>query len=534
MDQFSAVIITALASSLGGAAVAWIVAGLRHKQALNATVAEHKTSSVSATERIKNQEEQIADLKSRLQQVSVAYEFERNQYIQLSSKLSAAEERGRRVVDLESQLEHRALQISNLSELNSAATARIAELTATLANEQKTSADKLSLLNEAQKKLSDAFNAISTDALRKNNETFLEVMRGHIEALQQRATHDLDTRHRTIEQLVKPLQESLTNVDSKIQELEKCRVSAYTSLHEQVKSLVESQTGLQQETQKLVRALRAPSLGGRWGEMQLRRVVEMAGMLEYCDFVEQHSVVTDSIERERLRPDLVVKLPAEKNIVVDSKAPLQAYLDAIESTDETLRIQRLQDYAAHVRSHLNKLAAKSYWEQFGAAPEFVVMFLPGEPFFSAALEQDPQLIELGVQQRVIIATPTTLIALLRAVAYGWKQEKLAENAQAISQLGRSLYERVRIMAAHFAEIRKGLDKTVDAYNKTVGSMESRVLIAARRFQDLSAGDGHEIPALETCDQPLRHLTQIDPDGDATSLTEPGSAGGSTAGYRALR
>lgn len=370
------------------------------------------------------------------------------------------------------------------------ARARTAGLEVELGHERARTAEKVALLEQAERDFAARFDALAADALRKNSESFLEL-----------ASTRLGEKEQAVHHLVAPLKESLQKVDGKLQELEVARKGAYSTLAEQVRQLAETQKELRSETGNLVSALRdRPNVRGRWGEIQLRRVVEMAGMLEHCDFETQAHVAT---EDGRLRPDLVVKLPGGGSVVVDAKVAGQAYLESLESKDDEARVLKLRDHARQVRDHVTKLGAKSYWAQFDRAPDFVVLFLPGETFLSAALEQDPALLEDGFGNRVLIATPTTLIGLLRTVAYGWRQETIAESAREVNELGRELYKRLATLTAHFSKVGDRLQSAVKAYNESVGSFERSVLPGARKLKDHGISSSSELAELNEIELTVR-------------------------------
>ncbi len=424
------------------------------------------------------------------------YELQR-EYIQEKTLRAASEEKSLRTEILENQLESLSKDLMIHKSKN-------VELISSLEYERKQSLEKVQVLEEAQARLTDTFRRLSSEALSANNQSFLHLANTALTKFQETARMDLGQRQQAIVEMMQPVHHALLKVDGKMGELEKERVGSYEALRQQVADLVNTQKELRSETSNLVKALRTPNVRGQWGEMQLKRVVEMAGMISHCDFVEQASTTN---EGGRVRPDMIVNLPGGKKIIVDAKAPLSAYLEALEAKDDVTRQQKMADHARQVRTHIRNLSQRAYWDQFSDTPEFVVLFLPGETFFSAALESDPSLIEVGVKEKVILATPTTLIALLRAVAYGWRQESITESTRVISELGKELYKRVSDMGEHFSRLGKHLSQSVDCYNQTLGTLERRVLVTTRKFKEIDSVDGviEDLTPIDNQPRPIQSL-----------------------------
>ncbi len=426
-----------------------------------------------------------------------------NQINEIEIKARGAENT---ITELRSQLQERMDEIRKLSEqLKSEQIVRVTAETR-LEEAQKNLEEQRRLLDEAAQKLKDTFNALSSEALKSNNQAFLDLARKTMENYLSEAKGDLGKRQEAIDLMIKPLKESLQRYENQIRELESSRQGAYSGLKVYLDDLKTTQERLQKETTALVSALKTPQVRGRWGEITLRRVVEVAGMSKYCDFEEQPSVDT---EEGRKRPDLIVKLPGDRIVIVDAKVPLKAYMEAIETDSDEKRKMLLLQHAQAVKNHMQQLSSKAYWNQFSPTPDFVVLFLPGESFFSMALEQDRSLIEDGIASRVILATPTTLIALLRTVAYSWQQQQVSENSKLIGEIGKELFDRICKFAEHIGDIGKGLNTAVKSYNSAIGSLESRVMPGAKKLKELGASSPEkELPELNPIDTNVRELPEL--------------------------
>ena len=426
-----------------------------------------------------------------------------NQAVQLESKARSAEAV---VGELRQQIQQRDIDINQLRTVLDTERQVKTEALTKLEEARKNFEEQKALIDTMKKEMTDTFNALSSAALKSSSEDFLRLASESLGKVVTDTKGRLGEHQVAMDGMIKPLYESLKRYEEQIKIMEEGRHKAYGSLEEQLRTLASTQETLQKETSNLVSALRKPQVRGRWGEMQLRRVAELSGMSVHCDFTEQQSVDTD---KGKIRPDMIVHLPMNREIVVDSKVSLEAYLDTVNASTDDEKRSKMEKHAQQVRTHMIKLASKEYWGQFKQSPEFVVLFIPGESFLGAAVEVDSSLIEDGIEKRVIIATPTTFIALLRAIAYGWRQEQVTKNAQEISDLGRQLYERISTLAQHFDNVGKGLEKAIGSYNKAVGSMESRVLPTVRKFRELGVTGAEEIPVLDQVDQVPRSLSLLD-------------------------
>lgn len=379
---------------------------------------------------------------------------------------------------------------------------RNAKLEALSNADKKSNEEKILALKETQDQLGQTFAVLSTEALNRNNESFLKLAQENLKQFQIKAQHNLDNKEKSFETLIKPIKEALDKNEKQIHTIEKERKEAYGSLTQHLEQMAQTQQNLHSETKNLVQALRRPEVRGQWGEMTLKRLAELAGMVEHCDFYEQESTAT---EDGTLRPDMIVRMPDGREIVVDAKTPLDAYLSAIESTDDEIIKKELERHARNVRERVRELSAKAYWKQFKNAPDFVVLFIPGEQFLYSALDHDRNLIEDALRQKVILSTPTSFVALLRAVAYGWRQEILAENAENIRHIGEDLYHRLSVFSDYLGKVGKSLDSSVSHFNKAVGSFDARILPSARKFTEMGISAKKDIEAIEQIEKTTRTL-----------------------------
>ncbi|HMA85930.1 MAG TPA: DNA recombination protein RmuC [Desulfosalsimonadaceae bacterium] len=443
-------------------------------------------------------------LSRRLRSARQALEAQHQKFLDASNALTAATTRLEEIDGLKATLSDREAEIRDLHQQAAEYQRRIAELETILEKERAAAAEKSAMIEEVKSRMTDSFQAMASRALSENNQSFMDLAGTTLSGYLESAKQELKTREKAVNEVVQPIADKLEKYDQEVRSMERVREKAYGELSQQVVSLAQTQSELQRETGKLVNALRMPHVRGRWGEITLRRVVEISGMQNRCDFFEQVSSQTGG---GVLRPDMVIQLPGDRRVVVDSKVPITAYLDALEVESREESEDMLSRHARHVQTHVQKLSQKSYWTQFAPTPEFVVLFMPGENFFSAALTKMPNLIEDAAEKGVILATPTTLISLLKAVAYGWKQETAAENARAVSELGNELYNRFHSMLNHMNKLGKDLDRSVGTFNQTVGSMEKRVMPAARRLQEMGVtlNDGKPLPELSPIEDKPRHV-----------------------------
>jgi DNA recombination protein RmuC len=490
-------ILLVLLGAATGAVVGWLLAASHNRSELT-------KCQIDAEGRVKVAEGTLQEVRARVDALQASLDGRAKELGDLQQKLR---EEGEQKVKAQTELENAKTAIADSNQLRERLKVegemRVGAETK-LREAQSSLQDQKKALDDTKHALTESFQALSAEALKSNNQAFIALAHSQFETLQAQAKGDLETRQKAIDGLITPLKDSLGRYELQILEMEKTRQKAYGTLDEQLRTLAEANKRLEEETKQLASALRSPlKARGRWGELTLRRVVELAGMSEHCDFSEQESFTSGS---GRQRPDMIVNLPGNRRIAVDAKVPLQAFLDAIDpEKSEEERAKALAAHGGLVRGHMNQLAERKYWEQVGPELELVVLFLPGESFFSAALEQDRQLMDDGMQKKVVLATPTTLIALLRSAAYLWQQEKITQNAKLISDLGRQLYDRIATFLEHFEDVGDSIKGAVRSYNRAASSIESRLLVSARRFKELGAAAGNEIAQLDPVDETPRTL-----------------------------
>ena len=489
------------AGLFAGLLLGWLIT----RSLLGPKVGEGKKANAILSESIRMKSAEIESCRSAQAVTGQDFQELNDRFLKLSNTHAAAVNSLEQMASVKQMLADRSEENRLLTDRISSHQQHLIELETLIESERKIAKEKAAMLEEMTNRMTDSFKALSAKALSENNQSFIDLAGQTFTQYVEAAKNDFETREKAVKEFIQPVADALDKYDQQVRSMEKMREKAYGELSQQMVSLSRTQNELQQETGKLVNALRVPHVRGRWGEITLRRVVELAGMQNRCDFFEQQT--GDQAQGNATRPDMIIQLPGDRKIVVDSKVPIIAYLDSLETDNRDRTEEMLTRHAAHVRTHVKQLAAKEYWTRFHPTPEFVVLFMPGENFFSAALANAPDLIEDAANKGVILATPTTLISLLKAVAYGWKQENTTENAKIISELGNELYNRIAKMVSYINSLGNDLDKCVNTYNKAVGSLERRVLPSARKFEDLGViiKGKNNIPKLSPVDNKPRTM-----------------------------
>jgi DNA recombination protein RmuC len=493
-----------------GIALGWAFSKFRFQKQMATLENASQTALATLTESLRNRTRELEEIKILLEKAHGENSVLTEKVLAVSREKSVAEGKLEQLPALDAELARTRQQATDLFSEITGLKQRITERETRMEELQKSSVEKINLLENMKNQLTDTYKALSAHALEKNNQSFMDLADATFSKYMESAKKDFEQSNEAVKNVVLPVREALSKYDEQMRSMEREREKAYGGLSQQVVSLLNAQTELQKETGRLVKAMRVPHVRGRWGEITLRRAAELSGMVKHCDFFEQPTTVSDNVLS---RPDMMVLLPGDRKVIIDAKVPILAYLDALEADTDEKRDKLLMDHAGHVQNHMRQLAQKSYWYQFEPTPEFVVMFIPGENFFSAALAQNPDLIEFGVQRGVIPATPTTLITLLKTISFAWRQEMAAENTKIISALGKELYERLNTLAKHVNRLGRDIDRCAQTYNQVLGSFEKRVFSAARKFSDLGVTlkEDKELLRIDPVETRARELLGMDTD-----------------------